>query len=199
MNQTNRRTEFQIYWYYDSTCFGQPFRPSSGVISRTSVLVHFMQFWWPFTTRSRMERNTNKFGIQCVCWFYSQGICHDARSYDRKIFVSNLLSTWPVIQNVCIASVIRWWWMMNLKGCWRKRFWFNLTLCPGNYRLGLRETTVILQSCRFPSRNSKLAPLKRKLETFLIFCWPCISLQILGNNQLDALFHVFVYFVSLRV
>jgi len=25
VNETNRRTEFQFYWYYDSTCFGQPF------------------------------------------------------------------------------------------------------------------------------------------------------------------------------
>jgi len=22
---------------------------------------------------------------KCICWFYSQGICYDARSYDRKI------------------------------------------------------------------------------------------------------------------
>jgi len=44
MNKTNRHTEFQIYWYYDSKCFGQSFRPSSGVLSRTSALVHFMQF-----------------------------------------------------------------------------------------------------------------------------------------------------------
>jgi hypothetical protein len=29
--------------------------------------------------------NANKFGIQCVCWFCSQGICRDARSYDPKI------------------------------------------------------------------------------------------------------------------
>jgi len=36
VNKTNRRTEFQF-------CFGQPFCPSSGVISRTSALVHFMQ------------------------------------------------------------------------------------------------------------------------------------------------------------
>jgi hypothetical protein len=43
VNKTNRRTEFQIYWYYDSICFGQPFRPSS-VLSRTSALVYFMQF-----------------------------------------------------------------------------------------------------------------------------------------------------------
>jgi len=34
VNETNRRTEFQFYWYYDSTCFGQPFCPSSGVLSR---------------------------------------------------------------------------------------------------------------------------------------------------------------------
>jgi len=32
-----------------------------------------------------------------------------------------------------------------------------------------------------------------------IFCWLCISLEILGNNQLDALFHVFIYFMSLHV
>ena len=41
--KTNRCTEFQFYWYYGSTCFGQPFCPSSGVLSRTSALVHFMQ------------------------------------------------------------------------------------------------------------------------------------------------------------
>ena len=55
VNKTNRRTEFQFYWFYNSTCFGQPFCPSSGVLKRTSVLVHFMQFWWPFATRRRME------------------------------------------------------------------------------------------------------------------------------------------------
>ena len=26
--------------------------------------------------RNMQSRNTNKFGIQCVCWFYSQGINH---------------------------------------------------------------------------------------------------------------------------
>ena len=34
--------------------FAQSFCPSSGVLSRTSALVHFMQLW-PFATRSRME------------------------------------------------------------------------------------------------------------------------------------------------
>jgi len=37
------------------TCFGQLFCPSSGVLKRTSALVHFMQLWWQFVTRSRME------------------------------------------------------------------------------------------------------------------------------------------------
>ena len=32
VNKTNRRTEFQFYWYYYYTCFGQPFCPSSGVL-----------------------------------------------------------------------------------------------------------------------------------------------------------------------
>jgi len=84
VNKTNRCTEFQFYWYYGSTCFGQTFCPSSGVLSRTTAVVHFMQFW-PFATRSRMgrkaarntylySRNTNKIEIQCISWFYSQGI-----------------------------------------------------------------------------------------------------------------------------
>jgi hypothetical protein len=43
VNKTNRRTEFQFYWYYDCTCFGQTFCPSSGVLSRTSALVHLQR------------------------------------------------------------------------------------------------------------------------------------------------------------
>jgi len=55
VNKTNRCTEIQSHWYDDSTCFRQPFCPSSGVLSRTSALVHFVQLWWPYATRSRME------------------------------------------------------------------------------------------------------------------------------------------------
>jgi len=46
VNKTNRCTEFQFYWYYYSTYFGQTFCPSSGVLSHTSALVHFIQLWW---------------------------------------------------------------------------------------------------------------------------------------------------------
>ena len=55
VNKTNRCNEIQFCFYYDSTCFGQPFCPSSGVLSRTSALVRFMQFWWPYATSGRME------------------------------------------------------------------------------------------------------------------------------------------------
>jgi hypothetical protein len=73
VNKTNRCTEFQFYWYYDSTCFGQPFCPSSGVLSRTSALVHFMKLWWPFATRSRME--LREFQSRCTAknsWWWAQ-------------------------------------------------------------------------------------------------------------------------------
>jgi len=63
VNKTNRRTEIQFCWYYDSTCFGQPFCPSSGVLSRKSALVHFMQLWWPYATRSRTEHPVTSY-----CW-----------------------------------------------------------------------------------------------------------------------------------
>ena len=134
VNKTNRRTEFQIYCYYDSTRFGQPFRPSSGVLSRTLAFVRFMQFWWPFATRNKMEefqpvpgskkwssklhktyqcrcmtknswwwaerlpetcsRNTNKFGIQCICWFYSQGICCLLLTYMSLFSVAMAIQQW---------------------------------------------------------------------------------------------------------
>jgi len=59
-----------FYWYSDSTCFGQPLRPSLGVLSRTSALVHFMQIWWPFSTRSWMElplvANGHQICIKCT-------------------------------------------------------------------------------------------------------------------------------------
>jgi len=42
VNKTNRCTEFQFYWYYDSTCFGQAFCPSSGVLSRCTA----KNSWW---------------------------------------------------------------------------------------------------------------------------------------------------------
>ena len=35
VNKTNRCTKLQFYWYYYSTCFGQPFCPSLGVLSHT--------------------------------------------------------------------------------------------------------------------------------------------------------------------
>ena len=43
------------------------------------------------SARNIYSRNTNKIGIQCFCSFYSQGICYDARSYERKKFYCHLL------------------------------------------------------------------------------------------------------------
>ena len=43
VNKTNKCIEFQFYWYYDSTCFGQPFCPSSGVLSRCTAK---NSWWW---------------------------------------------------------------------------------------------------------------------------------------------------------
>ena len=59
VNKTNRCTEFQFYWCYYCTCFGQPFCPSSGVLSCTSALVHFMELW-PFAARSRFPTPGSK-------------------------------------------------------------------------------------------------------------------------------------------
>ena len=52
------------------------------------------------------------------------------------------------------------------------------------------------------TRRKRLVKAGRSVNSvysLFIFFWPCISLQILANNQLDALFHVFIYFISLHV
>jgi len=52
VNKTNRCTEFQFYWYHDST--------SPGVLSCTSDLVHFMQLWWPGAPGSKRSSRLHK-------------------------------------------------------------------------------------------------------------------------------------------
>jgi len=91
VNKSNRCTEFQFYWYYDSTYFGQPFCPSSGVLSRTSALVHFMRLWWPFATKSRMERMS---GWNCSStWLCLEPVIrnlhetYQCRMYSRKLLM----------------------------------------------------------------------------------------------------------------
>jgi hypothetical protein len=37
VNKTKRRTDFQFYWYYYFTCFGHPFCPPSGGLSRCTA------------------------------------------------------------------------------------------------------------------------------------------------------------------
>jgi hypothetical protein len=54
---------------------------------------------------------------------------------------------------------------------------------PGNVVCGVIRTGV-----KLPASGN-----------YFTFCLPCISLQILANNQLDALFHVFIYLMSLPV
>jgi len=44
LNETNRLTGLQFYWCYDFTCFGQPFHPSSGVLSLHRPLVNICRF-----------------------------------------------------------------------------------------------------------------------------------------------------------
>jgi hypothetical protein len=81
-------------------CYSQ-FRPDPGstrspsYINCTNAFVWLKSScWWaerkPETCRIIITNN--KIGTQCICWFYSQGICHDARS--------NNLSRCTVIQSV---------------------------------------------------------------------------------------------------
>jgi hypothetical protein len=87
------------------TCFGQSFCPSSGAsqpyngtgivyaarwpsrINWTSAVVGWEA---PDDGQKDCPKRVDlllpiKIGTRCICWFYLQGICHDARSYNPKI------------------------------------------------------------------------------------------------------------------
>jgi hypothetical protein len=99
LNKTNRRIEFQFYyWYNNCTFFGQSFCPSSGAsqpcngigtiyaarspscINCTNAVVRLKISWWwaeRLPETYTVIITDNKIGNQCFCWFCSQG---DARS-----------------------------------------------------------------------------------------------------------------------
>jgi hypothetical protein len=79
VNKTNRCTEFQFYCYCNSTCFGQYFCPSSGVLILTSALVHFMQLWWTFGTRSRMALSANSAKTAKNSWWWAESLSETCR------------------------------------------------------------------------------------------------------------------------
>ena len=71
-------------WYILCSC-DEPFATRSRMGLPCSRCTAKNSWWWaerlPVTCRIVIPI---KIGSQCVCWFYSQGICYDARPYDRK-------------------------------------------------------------------------------------------------------------------
>ena len=65
------------------------------------------------------------------------------------------------------------------------------TICTVEFTLETKHNALWEQGSRQSSGCN--------IVTDFIFWWPCILLHILANNQLDALFHVFIYFVSPHV
>jgi len=76
------------------------------------------------------------------------------------------------------------WFIIRLSGK-IVRYFYNLVKCT--YLKMKKAATAIVSVSTW------------KFCGYFIFCWPCISLQILANSQLDILFYVFIYFISLHV
>ena len=91
VNKTNRYTEFQFYWHYDSTCFGQPFCPSSGVLIRTSALVHLC---------SCDDRLLPGVGWNCLQFHLTPGS-------ERSSQLHKMCQSWCTAKN-------SWWWAERL-------------------------------------------------------------------------------------
>jgi hypothetical protein len=52
-----------------------------------------------------------------------------------------------------------WYWIMNWKGCVRKRLWHKRSYYPGCCLEGLRKTTTnLIQDCRSPGPDLKSPP-----------------------------------------
>ena len=112
--------------------------------------------------RNMWSSNTNKIGIQCIRWFYSQGICYDARSYDRKkltnIYQSircNMpegLNLHPIIRLTCfslLSSVLLMPFTSDIR--WSQSF-VSCTTNPASWSSGQSFWLQITRSrVRFPA------------------------------------------------
>jgi len=121
-----RSTEFQFYWYYNSTCFGQPFCPSSGVLSRTSALVQFMQFWWPllpgwwsFATRSTEFQFYWYYNSTC----FGQPFCPSSGVLSRTSALVHFMQFWwPLLPR---------WWPFATRSTEFQFYWYYNSTCFG--------------------------------------------------------------------
>jgi len=109
---------------------------------------------------------------------------------------------WSKLMSNVIPSTAKWKWsrfMSNVipstaKWKW-SRFMSNVIPSTAKWKWSRLMSNVI------PSTTNFLQSISYRMWQVLnfIFCWSCISLQILANNQLDTLFHAFIYFVSRHV
>jgi hypothetical protein len=106
MKPTDALSSNFIIGNINSTCFGESFCPSSGAC--TSAVVRLRSSWWwaeRLPETCRVNITNNKIGTQCVCWFYSQGIYHDARSYNPKMYVLFFFVV-CITQNVFLLQIV---------------------------------------------------------------------------------------------
>jgi len=88
-------------------------------------------------------------------------------------------------ESLLISRTISYIWFLEQESCSEDWIFVVDTGSCAVYGVGLQSLDGCdwgLATCWGHGRSSFV---------FFIFCWPCISLQILANNQLEALFHVF--------
>jgi hypothetical protein len=129
----------QRHWY--NLCTRSP-----SCINCTSAVVRLRSSWWwaeGLPETCRFITTSIKIGTQCLCWFYSQGICHDARSYNPKITENTIeIESMPsqnTEQSHCLyvkysscniagrVKNIRWYVSVRLS--WSVSVIFKQTLC----------------------------------------------------------------------
>ena len=149
VKETIRCTEFQFYWYYDSTCFGQPYCPSSGVLSRTSALVHFMQLWWTVGYQSRVELQFNS------------TLVANGSSQLHKMY-----------QSPCTAKN-SWWWAERLPEKCRVVIPIKLEFSASVGFIHKELATSLLFSF-FPFVNHKIKTHRKIVQLLLPFFGECL-------------------------
>jgi hypothetical protein len=151
--------------------------------------------------RNMYSRNTNKTGIQCVCWFYSLGICHDARSYDPKM--ECVVLDWiglPEFRALARTVIIQFgYWLSN---CWlpTKKWLFSNQLLKLFYtqHLGSAFLRNLVYTYRhtwrcIPEESNRFPARSQNCETPLLPS-SCLPICPVALNDSAPTYKIFIKF-----
>jgi hypothetical protein len=122
-------------------------------------------------------------------------VTHRPISYNSEFFITLIgFSEIFVVYLTTLSQYLRLYsvewkcgkWMINWKGCWRKRSWPSLMCCLSVCLEGLRKTTrTFRQDSRSPGRDLNPGPPEYKGGMLTNLPWRSVSLINIHNKTID--------------